>query len=316
MFMKILLTTLVVLLFFTVALAQNDESQLTGQIAFASENDIYVMNADGTERVQLTTDPAADFDPVWSPDGTKIAFRSHRDDGNEEIYVMDVDGSNQINLTNDPEGDWSPAWSPDGTKIAFASARDGSANDLYIMNPDGTDVEQITDIPGINEYPSWSPDSNQIVFHCTFGHLLASREGDFEICIVDLATLEITQLTDTPGTNKQPAWSPDGTKIAFESTRNGWPTLPDYTPLGYDGHNYGDEEIYIMDVDGSNQVNVTNNPREGEAFPAWAPDGHLIFSRYGCLMIIDPATPEVEPIQITTAELCADQFADWYQGDD
>src|SRR5689334_10585394 len=74
-------------------------TSLTGRIVYSSEGDVYVINADGTGRTQLTEDPAEDFDPVWSPDGTQIAFRSHRD-GNEEVYLMNADGSNQRNLSN------------------------------------------------------------------------------------------------------------------------------------------------------------------------------------------------------------------------
>ena len=74
---------------------------LTGRLVFDHEFDIWTMNADGTDRVRLTDHPAEDFDPVWSPDGTMIAFRSHRD-GNEEIYVMAADGSGQRNVTMNP----------------------------------------------------------------------------------------------------------------------------------------------------------------------------------------------------------------------
>ncbi len=73
--------------------------------------EVYVMNADGSSPVRLTNDPATDFGPAWSPDGSRIAFSTFRD-GNFEIYVMNADGSNPINLTNDPAEDLTPAWSP------------------------------------------------------------------------------------------------------------------------------------------------------------------------------------------------------------
>src|SRR5207248_3000848 len=101
-----------------------------GQIAFTSGRDgndeIYVMNADGSGQVNLTNNPALDQVPAWSPDGSKIAFTSGRD-GNDEIYVMNADGSSQVNLTNTPGYDEVPLWSPDGTKIVFLSDRDGDA---------------------------------------------------------------------------------------------------------------------------------------------------------------------------------------------
>jgi Tol biopolymer transport system component len=98
--------------------SQIDVKSLTGKIVYSSEGDIYVVNADGSERTRLTDNPAEDFDRVWSPDGTQIAFRSHRD-GDEEVYIMNADGSAQSNLSAAPGTDYSPAWSPDGSQIVY-----------------------------------------------------------------------------------------------------------------------------------------------------------------------------------------------------
>ena len=288
--------------------SQIDINSLIGKIVYSSEGDVYVINADGSERTRLTNNPAEDFDPVWSPDGTQIAFRSHRD-GDEEVYLMNADGSNQINLSNASGTDYSPAWSPDGQWIAFQSDRTGNAN-IWIVKPDGSGLHQVTDIPGISEYPSWSPDSSRIAFHCTFGRRLSNGTGDFEICVVNMDGTDLIQLTDTEGENKLAAWSPDGNKLAFQSNRDGWPTLPDYQPLGYDPGEFGDDEIYLMNIDGSGQTNLTNNPREDDEFPAWSRDGHLVFSRYGCLMVMNADGSGLAPIG-----LCEDggHFPDWYQ---
>src|SRR5688572_9277223 len=99
-----------------------------GTIAFVSNrdgnNEIYVMNGDGSALTNLTNNPAddggEDYGPVWSPDGTRILFSSSRD-GNPEIYVMNADGSDQTNLTNSPADDGEMDWSPDGTQIVFDS---------------------------------------------------------------------------------------------------------------------------------------------------------------------------------------------------
>ena len=77
-----------------------DRSTLTGRIVFAHDGDIWVMNADGSGRTQLTDHPDEDFDPAWSPDGSQIAFRSHRDN-NVDVWLMDADGSRQTRLLID-----------------------------------------------------------------------------------------------------------------------------------------------------------------------------------------------------------------------
>ena len=98
-------------------------SGLAGQIAFAHEGDVWVMNAHGSDRTRLTDHPAEDFDPAWSPDGTRIAFRSHCD-GNEEVYVMNADGSGQTNLTRNPREDES---FPPGRPTVDTSSSRGTA---------------------------------------------------------------------------------------------------------------------------------------------------------------------------------------------
>ena len=117
------------------ALASN-----TGRIVFTSMRDgnaeIYVMDADGGNQENLTNHPAYDAQPDWSPDGTKIAFVSTRDDAGSQIHVMDADGRNVIRLTDVPGGKRDPDWSPDGRQIAFSV--DGRDEDyIAVMDADG-----------------------------------------------------------------------------------------------------------------------------------------------------------------------------------
>ncbi len=123
--------------------------------AFVSGRDgndeIYVMNADGSNPVNLTNHPASDTVPSWSPDGKRIAFSSDRD-GRWQIYAMNPDGTNVVRITNHPHGVGSPLWLPDGKRIAFILDLD-----LYVMNADGTDFTNITKGMGDIHSFSWSP---------------------------------------------------------------------------------------------------------------------------------------------------------------
>jgi hypothetical protein len=130
-------------------------SQKTGNL------DIWLLDEEGRD-YQLTHHVAADAAPVWSPDGTRIAFESLRD-GNSEIYVMGADGSNQVNLTGHEADDYAPAWSADGGRLVFVSLRDG-ARDLYIMKSDGTEQARLTSGTGLCFAPHWDVAGSEIVF--------------------------------------------------------------------------------------------------------------------------------------------------------
>jgi Tol biopolymer transport system component len=126
----------------------------------AAENieDIYVMNADGSDVTPLTFDHAGNNGPKWSPDGQRIVFQSNRN-GNDEIYVMDADGTNQTRLTFfsiDGRDANQPDWSPDGQKIVFHCETPESIFQLCTMNADGTDVTQITNLPTSSAFPDWT----------------------------------------------------------------------------------------------------------------------------------------------------------------
>jgi len=136
------------------------------RIVFVSDRDdpqgeIYTRDFAGGEWTRLTSDTTADGNPVWSADGSQIAYQSLAT-GNWDIWVMRADGSNPRNLTSDPASDVSPAWSPDGSKIAYASFASGNW-DVWVMGADGSNPQNLTPTPGSSEWsPAWSPDARSL----------------------------------------------------------------------------------------------------------------------------------------------------------
>src|SRR3954470_1592385 len=146
----------------------------TDRVDHSGDEELYVMDADGTNIVRLTDNAIFDSAPAFSPDGTKLAFESARDSGDPlklDIYVMNADGSDVRRLTADAAHDEGPIWSPDGTKIAFTSERGGSS-DIWVMGADGSGVRRLTDDPARDESPDW-----QAVPFATAGHVACGDVG-------------------------------------------------------------------------------------------------------------------------------------------
>ncbi|MBV9959356.1 MAG: PD40 domain-containing protein [Acidobacteria bacterium] len=236
-------------------LKQNGKIVFTRSPDFGQTSHVFTMNEDGSGVTQLTT-PGSDQFPVFSPDGTKIAFFTTRD-GNLSLYVMDASGLNQRKLGTVTQTFSPPRWSPDGTQILFDGVVAHDA-EIYVVNADGSGVQRPLSLNTAQDfYPVWSPDGSKIVF-------LSQRAGPvYEIFVMDSDGNNQTQLTNTPlAGNVFPAWSPDGSKIAFLSSRDG---------------NY---EIYVMNPDGSNQTRLTDNT-ETDWNIKWSPDGSKIAHERG-----------------------------------
>jgi len=165
------------------------------------EQDLFVSRFDGGGETPLAPAPGADYRPRWSPDGARVVFVSERD-GNPELYVVGADGTGLERLTDNPGIDRYARWSPDGEWIAFASDRDARDSlELYVMRSDGSGVRRLTDNGAEDGEPSWSPDGRHLAFR-------SNASGDAEVCVVELATGEITNLTEDPGYDGEPVWSP------------------------------------------------------------------------------------------------------------
>ena len=161
------------------------------RIAFVSSQtgrlQIFVINTDGSNPLNVSNTPYNNSQPAWSPDLKQIAFVSDRD-GNREVCVMDASGFNQRCLTNNrtpdrkpkatkPE-DTSPSWSPDSQKLAFVSTRSQNRTpQIFVMNVDGSNVQNVTKKISVDDQPAWSPDGMHLAF-------VSNREGTHAIFIM------------------------------------------------------------------------------------------------------------------------------------
>ena len=233
------------------------------KIVFASDRsgnwDIWMMNPDGTELEQLTTNPAGDYGPALSPDGTKVAFYSNRA-GNPDIYVLDLQAGVITPLTTDnPESDSDPTWSNDSSEIAFASRR-GGYDAIWNISASGGTATQVTfptrPTPGEGDAcPDWSPNGNHIVFQSTEGH--KDLWAIWEVSVIDGTEKKIIAFF---GNEYGPAYSPDGTRIVW-------------THWLSSSSSYAN--IWLVDADGNNREQLTFDNFCDQS-PDWSPDGTQI----------------------------------------
>jgi TolB protein len=289
-----------------------------GKIAFSSDrvtsdnpegdDEIFVMNPDGTGVEQLTFNTTPDYQPAFYPDGNWIAYVSHRD-GDAEIYMRTYDGTPpfEFPLTNNTATDQAPSFSRDGTKIAFQSFRNGNY-EIYVMstadiNPtdgNGDNPTRLTNNTVADTSPNWSPDGSKIAFVREL-----AESGGREVFVMDADGTDAVNLTNNPATDGEPNWSPNGEKIAFVRR------------LQSSGGGLKFPDIYVMNADGSGQKRLTKNAA-GDEKPAWSPNGKKI--AFTSLRGGDPdihamkAKPEGKknrPKNLTNNDVALDYKPDW-----
>jgi TolB protein len=256
-----------------------------------SRSALYVMRPDGTGVKQLTRNRALSSSPTWSPDGTRIAFASTPNYDGEfptpfDLYVVDADGTDTRRLTDNRIDELHVHWMSDG-RLAFASC--WNIDELRTcrfetLRPDGTERTRLLGAPpeAARIYgTALSPDGSKLAFASPRAgerwrwpddrFFWWSRNLDIYVDTPDGSGKR--RLTDDPGNDGWPVWSPDGSTILFQSDRDRNGDCVFHECAGYAS------ELYVMDADGSDQRRLTHT-RADESSPAWSPDGtRIVFAR-------------------------------------
>ncbi|WP_445715695.1 TolB family protein [Flavobacterium sp.] len=257
-------TLLVIGLFFSQLVSAQEPK---GSIIYNSKQDgnfeVYTMNPDGSNPKNISNHPKTDYAFCSSENGKSIYFYSNRD-GNDEIYKMNLDGLKVENISNHPSSDRVPEISKNEKWLAFQSDRDEKSGEIYLMNLESKNIIRLTNNNLYEESPCFSSNGKKILFTRQIKEKKDTLEvSNGEIFIMDLKTKKEIRLTNKDGFDSGAKFSPNQKQIAF---------------YGKDEIT-GNYDIFIMNADGTNLTNLTNDVLEDYS-PTWSPEGSwLAFTR-------------------------------------
>ena len=216
-----------------------------------AHGDIHVCDLFGGNEAALTSNDANQM-PVWSPDGSRIAYMDHST-GPGYVSVMDADGTGNELLYTSTCGDLDPSWHPSGLQIAFDSGKDGNL-EIYCLNVDGSDVHNLTNDGAIDRDPDWALDGSGIYFD-------SNRDGTQDIYRMDDDGGNVTRLTNDSREDTSVCVSADGTRLAWARKETG-----------------GEWNIFVASADGSSVLKFTDTDDDHQ--PCFSSDGSLlVYSR-------------------------------------
>jgi Tol biopolymer transport system component len=236
------------------------KAPITAKIVFASGRDgnreIYLMNPDGTQQVNISRDKADDVSPIWSPTGEQILFASDRDRflGSWDLYLMDPDGKNVRSVFEKSADRGSPTWSPDGKQIAYSRFERGEWF-LYI----GTINEGTEEQVAIGGIPTWSPNGTEIAY------IGGAVDKPRRISLLNVQTKKQSffPFPKIPTWVRYPQWSPRGDKLAFSWLNRAELRREDFQR----------ETIYIVNRNGTGLQQVIDEAGPAAVDPVWSPNG-------------------------------------------
>ncbi len=216
--------------------------------AMGKNKEIFVVDFDGGNPLQVTRDQSINLSPAWSSDGNQLAYVSFKE-GGTKVYAANLRDGSQRLLSGQPGLNISPAWRPGTSQLAVTLTRGGNP-DIYLISSGGEVLQRLVQGWSISVSPSWSPDGRRLAY-------VSDESGNPQIYVLDVGSGQKKRITFSGNYNTCPAWSPKGDWIAFSGVSGG-------------NHN-----IFIARPDGGDVRQLTHGEGSNEA-PSWSPDGRML----------------------------------------